>query len=82
MDYLKDYFEAYKHTSEWKDRGMVSIYADRAKYEAHLDEMWRIAKSGNLQQLPIYKEQVRYLKDHGITTLRNKDGKHKLVLKK
>lgn len=78
---LHDMFEAYKHTSEAKDREMVGVMLRRGEYEKNLDEMWAIAQ-GNLRQLPIYKEQINHLKSLGITTMRNSAGKHKLVFKK
>lgn len=78
---LHDIFEAYKHTSEFKDRSMIEVMARRREYEENLDEMWANV-SRNLQQLAIYKEQVKHLKSLGITTMRNSAGKHKLVLTK
>lgn len=76
---LHDMFEGYKHTSSFKDSAMLEVMAHKREYEKHLDEMWEIARRGNLQQLPIYKKQVRYLTSIGVTTMRNSAGKHKLV---
>lgn len=78
---LHDIFEAYKHTSDFKDRSMVEVMARRREYEENLDAMWANA-SRNLQQIVIYKEQVKHLKSLGITTMRNSAGKHKLVFTK
>lgn len=78
---LNDIFEAYKHTSDFKDRSMINVMTRRREYEENLDEMWANA-SWNLRQLAIYKEQVKYLKGLGITTMRNSAGKHKLILTK
>lgn len=78
---LHDIFEAYKHTSGFKDRSMIEVMLRKQEYEENLDKMWANA-SRNLRQLPIYKEQVKYLKSLGITTMRNSAGKHKLVLTK
>lgn len=79
---LHNIFEAYKKTSGFKDSSMMEVFSRKQEFEKNLDEMWSISRSGNLQQLPIYKKQVKYLGSIGITTLRNSAGKHKLVLKK
>lgn len=75
-DFLNEFFGAYKQTSEFKDRSMLDVICRKQEYEKTLDEMWDIARRGNLQQLAIYKQQVKNLKDIGITTLRNSAGKH------
>lgn len=80
QDYLKGIFEAYKHTAEHRDRSMVEIMANRQKFEQNLDEMWRIYKSGNMQQVVEYKKQIQTIKDAGLVVLRSKStGKHKIV---
>lgn len=79
---LHDMFEAYKHTSEYKDRGMIEIMARREEFERNLDEMWAIYCSGNLRQSIEYRKGVDQIKSAGLTVLRNKAGKHKIVYKK
>ena len=81
--YLNDLFEAQKNTSGYRDRVMMEIYLRRWEYEQRLDDMWAIYLKGNMKQLFIYKDQVKYIKDAGLEVLRSKStGKHKIVLKK
>lgn len=79
---LHDMFEAYKHTSDYKDSGMMEIMTRRQEFEHHLDEMWRIYTSGNMRQVIEYKKQVQTIKSAGLEVLRNKAGKHKIVYRK
>lgn len=80
--FFRDLFEPYLHTSSSMDSRMISIMQKRAEYEKCLDEMWAIYLRGNLKQLPIYKDQVRYIKEANLEVLRSKStGKHKIVYK-
>lgn len=80
---LHDMFEPYFHTFANKDSKMIAIMQKREEYEKTLDEMWRIYLSGNMKQLFIYKDQVKYIKDAGLEVLRSKStGKHKITYKK
>ena len=77
---LDDLFGAFRHTSEYKDRAMLDIMCNREKYEQHLDEMWRIFKSGNMNQVFEYRKQVATIKEAGLVVKRHKTtGKHKIV---
>lgn len=78
---LHDMFEAYKHTSEFKDSSMMEVMVRKREFEENLDEMWANSV-WNMQQLAIYKKEVKHLKSLGITTMRNSAGKHKLVFTK
>lgn len=45
--------------------------------------MWRIYLRGNMKQLFIYKDQIKYIKDAGLVVLRSKStGKHRIVYQK
>ena len=79
---LNDMFDAYKHTSRYKDDGMMEIMVRREEFEQHLDKMWGIFKSGLFEQAVEYKKQVRSIKAVGLVVLRNSAGKHKIVFPK
>lgn len=80
---LHDMFEPYFHTFQHKDSIMMGIMRRREEYEKTLDEMWAIYLKGNMKQLFIYKDQVKYIKDAGLEVLRSKStGKHKITYKK
>lgn len=79
---LYDMFEAYKHTSDYKDSGMIDIMCNKEKFEKNLDEMWDIYCHGNLRQSIEYRKGIDQIKSVGLTVLRNKAGKHKIVYKK
>ena len=62
---------------------MISIMQKRQDYEKRLDDMWAIYLKGNLKQLPIYKDQIKYIKAANLEVLRSKStGKHKIVYKR
>lgn len=46
---LNDYFNTYRTTSEYKDRGKMEIMCKRASFEQNLDTMWDIYRKGNPQ---------------------------------
>lgn len=80
---LHDLFEAYRHTSRYKDDAMVEIFTRRAEYEQRLDAMWSNYTRGNLQQVFAYRRQVDDIKAAGLQVLRHKTtAKHKIVLPK
>lgn len=79
---LHDMFEAYKNTSEYKDRSMMEIMMRKNEFEENLNQMWDIYRRGYLQQVVEYKKAIREIKDAGLTVLRNKAGQHKIVFKK
>lgn len=80
---LHDIFEAYRHTSESRDRSMIEIMCRREEFEKNLDEMWRIYTSGNLNQVFAYRKQIEAIKHAGLQVLRSKStGKHKIVYAK
>ena len=80
-DYFTNYMNAYKHSSEYKDRGMIEIMTKRKEFEEHLDEMWSIYSKGNVRQVVEYNKQVNSIKEVGLKVLRNSAGKHKIVYK-
>ena len=80
---LNDIFNAYRHTSSYQDRAMVDIMCNREKYEQNLDDMWRIYRSGNMQQVFEYRKQIETIKSAGLQVLRSKStGKHRIVFQK
>lgn len=79
---LDDMFNAYKHSSQYKDDAMMGIMLRREEYEKHLDKMWAIFRSGLFEQAVEYKKQVRSIKEAGLVVLRNSAGKHKIVFPK
>ena len=81
--FLDGFREAYKHTSDYKDSAMMEIMMRRQEFEQRLDDMWRIYRSGNLQQVVEYKKQVQTIKDAGLIVQRSKStGKHRIVFPK
>lgn len=80
---LHDMFEAYKHSSSYKDSARMEIMCRRQEFEQRLDDMWRIYKSGNMQQVFAYKQQIADIKAAGLEVLRSKStGKHRIVYPK
>jgi hypothetical protein len=77
---LNDYFNTYRTTSEYKDRGKMEIMCKRASFEQNLDTMWDIYRKGNPQQIVEYSKGVAQIKECGLKVLRNSAGKHKIVL--
>lgn len=81
--FLRDLFEPYFHTSSSMDSRMIDIMHHRADYEKRLDDMWAVYLKGNLKQLPIYKDQIKYIKAANLEVLRSKStGNHRIVYKK
>lgn len=81
--FFKDLFEPYFHTASSMDSRMIGIMQKRRDYEKRLDEMWTVYLKGNLKQLPIYKDQIKYIKAANLEVLRSKStGKHKIVYKR
>lgn len=79
-DILNDMLDTYKRTSDYRDGAIMDIGLQRAKYEQHLDEMWKIYCQGNMQQVFAYKAQIKYIKEAGFTVQRSKStGKHRIV---
>lgn len=77
---LHDMFEAYKHSSHYKDSVRMEIMCRRPEFEKRLDDMWRIYKSGNMQQVFAYKQQIADIKAAGLIVQRSKTtGKHRIV---
>lgn len=80
---LHDIFNAYRHTSDYKDSAMMEIMCRREEFEKNLDEMWRIYTSGNMKQVFEYRKQIDTIKSVGLQVLRSKStGKHKIVIPK
>lgn len=78
--FLDGFKEAYQHTSDYKDASMMEIMCRRQEFEHNLDEMWRIYRSGNMQQVFEYRKQVDTIKRAGLVVKRHKEtGKHKIV---
>lgn len=80
---LHDMFEAYKHSSDYKDSAMREIMVRRPEFEKRLDDMWKIYCSGNLKQVVAYKQQIADIKAAGLIVQRSKStGKHRIVFPK
>lgn len=78
-DFLDNYFNAYKHTSDYKDRSMMDIMTKRSEFEKNLDDMWKIYIGGNPAQITEYNKGVQNIKEAGLKVLRNSAGKHKII---
>lgn len=76
---LNDMFDAYRHSSDYKDRSMMEIMSRRAEFEKNLDDMWVIYSKGNIAQIVEYNKAVQNIKDAGLIVLRNSTGMHKIV---
>lgn len=81
-DLFGDYFNAYKNTSEYKDKSMLEITLRKKEFEQNLDDMWAIYRRGNPQQIIEYQKGVDQIKKSGLKVLRNSEGKHKIVVPK
>lgn len=79
-DVLNDYFNTYKTTSEYKDRGKMEVMCKRKSFEQNLDTMWDIYRRGNPQQIVEYNKGLAQIKECGLKVLRNSAGKHKIAL--
>lgn len=79
-DFLNDFFNAYKETSEFNDAGKLDIAARKKEFEENLDEMWRIYRRGLVSQIVEYNKQVSQIKKYGYKVLRNSTGIHKIIL--
>lgn len=75
-------FDAYRNTSEYKDRGMMEIMYSRQKFEQNLDDMWAIYSKGNPAQIVEYNKGLDQIKSCGLKVLRNSAGKHKIIVPK
>lgn len=78
-EFIDNYFNAYKHTSGYKDRSMMNIMAKRSEFEKNLDDMWKIYIGGNPAQITEYNKGVQNIKEAGLKVLRNSAGKHKII---
>ena len=77
---LRDMFEAYKHSSDYKDSARMDIMCRRSEFEKLLDDMWRIYTSGNMKQVVAYKQQIADIKAAGLVVQRSKStGKHRII---
>lgn len=81
-DMFGDYFNAYRNTSEYKDKSMLEITLRKKEFEQNLDDMWAIYRRGNPQQIIEYQKGVDQIKKSGLKVLRNSEGKHKIVIPK
>ena len=53
-----NYFDAYKNTSNYKDRSMLEIALRKTEFEKNLDEMWAIYSKGVVQQIVNYNKGI------------------------
>lgn len=79
---FRNYFDAYKTTSGYKDNSKMEIMLRKKEFEDHLNTMWAIYSKGNPAQIVEYNKQVKSIKDAGLKVMRNSDGMHKIVLPK
>lgn len=75
-----DIFKVSQNSYRAKDDTRMSIAIQKSKYEENLDEMWRIDKSGTVQQIIEYQRQIDSIKNSRCRVLRNSVGKHKIVI--
>lgn len=81
-DILRDYFSAYRNTSQYKDGAMLDITLRKKEFEQNLDDMWFIYRKGVPQQIINYQKGIDQIKKAGLKVLRNSQGKHKIVVPK
>ena len=81
-DIFGSYFDAYKNTSEYKDKSMLEIALRKSEFEKNLDNMWAIYRSGNVKQVVEYQKGLEQIKSSGLKVYRNSEGKHKIVVPK
>ena len=81
-DIFGSYFDAYKNTSEYKDKSMLEIALRKSEFEKNLDDMWAIYRSGNVKQIVEYQKGLEQIKCSGLKVYRNSEGKHKIVVPK
>ena len=81
-DIFGSYFDAYKNTSEYKDKSMLEIALRKSEFEKNLDDMWAIYRSGNVKQIVEYQKGLEQIKGSGLKVYRNSEGKHKIVVPK
>lgn len=79
---LHNMFEAYKHSSDYKDSVMMEIMTNKAKFEKNLDDMWALIPRVGMSQITEYKKGVEQIKSCGLIVLRNGAGKHKIDFRK
>lgn len=77
---LENLFEAYKHSSDYKDISRMEIAARKTEFEEHLDKMWGIYSKGNPRQIVAYQQQLDDIKSTGCKVYRNSQGKHKIMI--
>lgn len=81
-NFFRNYFDAYKTTSDYKDKSKMEIMVRKKEFEDHLNSMWAIYSNGNPAQIIDYNMQVNSIKDSGLKVMRNSEGLHKIVLPK
>lgn len=78
-DLFKNYFDAYKNTSKYKDSVMLEIALKKNEFEKNLDDMWDIYKR-NPRQIIEYQKGIKQIKETGLRVFRNSQGKHKIII--
>ena len=77
-----NYFDAYKNTSNYKDRGMLEIALRKTEFEKNLDEILAIYRKGVVQQAVNYNKGLDQIWNCGLKVYINSEGKHKIVIPK
>lgn len=77
---LKNYFNAYKNTSRYKDDNILDISLRKSEFEENLDEMYGNYIKGCTQQIVEYTKGVEQIKNAGFKVYRNSVGKHKIIM--
>lgn len=80
-NFVKDWIDAFRNTSEYKDTVMLDIMTRRKMFEKNLDDMWENYRCGNPAQIVEYQKGVNKIKGAGLKVLRNSAGKHRIVHK-
>lgn len=79
-DFLNDFFNTYKETSQYSDAAKLELAIRKKQFEDNLNEMWSAYRKGRVVVIGDYNAQVSEIKKYGYKVLRNGEGIHKIVL--
>ena len=78
-DFLNDFFNAYKETSQYSDSAKLELAIRKKQFEDNLNEMWDAYRKGRVTVIVDYNAQVSEIKQYGYKVLRNGEGIHKII---